>query len=350
MPDLQGSSSSPLITTSAPSSKLNKSPLTEDGREFVCGWGAAFINITVTFPMNKLMFRQMLHGISTASAANQLRREGFKNLYRGILPPLCQKTVSTSVMFGMFDQYGKLLRYYHPQLPDGVTLALAATLAGCTEAILCPFERIQTVLQDKKFHGKYKNSLHITQELWKYGVREYYRGMVSILVRNGPSNVLFFGLRTEIKDILPNPSKSWWGHVLTDFVSGAFLGAFISTVMYPINVIKAHQQCQVGGAFQSMHQTFWDVYHARGSRLSRLFSGAHVETVLLRKCQRCVFASCLWMRDYHSLLHQFLSEVRKIIDLALLKIHKKCTTESIPILNCCYLEIQLARWYNSAFI
>lgn len=29
-------------------------------REFVCGWGAAFINITVTFPINKVMFRQVL--------------------------------------------------------------------------------------------------------------------------------------------------------------------------------------------------------------------------------------------------------------------------------------------------
>jgi len=28
--------------------------------EFFCGWGAAFINITVTFPINKVMFRQVL--------------------------------------------------------------------------------------------------------------------------------------------------------------------------------------------------------------------------------------------------------------------------------------------------
>ncbi|XP_042215261.1 mitochondrial nicotinamide adenine dinucleotide transporter SLC25A51-like isoform X1 [Homarus americanus] len=251
-------------------------PLADDGREFVCGWGAAFINITVTFPMNKLMFRQMLHGISTASAVKQLKREGLKNLYRGILPPLCQKTISTSIMFGMFDQYGKLLKYYQPQLSDGATLALAATLAGCTEAILCPFERIQTLLQDKKFHGKYKNSIHTTREMWKFGVKEYYRGMVSILLRNGPSNILFFGLRTEVKTRLPDPGRSWWGHILSDFVSGAFLGAFISTVMYPINVIKAHQQTQVGGPFQTMRQTFWDVYQARGRQFIRLFSGAHV--------------------------------------------------------------------------
>ena len=35
-------------------------------------------------------------------------------------------------------------------------MAFSAMLAGCTEALLCPFERVQTVLQDKRFHGMYK--------------------------------------------------------------------------------------------------------------------------------------------------------------------------------------------------
>jgi hypothetical protein len=30
-----------------------------DWREFICGWGAAFINISITFPINKLIFRQV---------------------------------------------------------------------------------------------------------------------------------------------------------------------------------------------------------------------------------------------------------------------------------------------------
>lgn len=51
----------PSIPTCAPAAgaTLLAMPLKEDSREFVCGWGAAFINITVTFPMNKLMFRQV---------------------------------------------------------------------------------------------------------------------------------------------------------------------------------------------------------------------------------------------------------------------------------------------------
>merc|ERR1719341_2347128 len=40
------------------------------------------------------MFRQQLHGISALEAVNQLKREGMLALYRGILPPLLQKSVA----------------------------------------------------------------------------------------------------------------------------------------------------------------------------------------------------------------------------------------------------------------
>lgn len=37
-----------------------KSPLVGfDSREFACGWGAAFINITMTYPIYKIIFRQV---------------------------------------------------------------------------------------------------------------------------------------------------------------------------------------------------------------------------------------------------------------------------------------------------
>lgn len=45
-------------------SKISKHyyyPLIGDYREFACGWAAAMINITVTFPVNKLIFRQVCH-------------------------------------------------------------------------------------------------------------------------------------------------------------------------------------------------------------------------------------------------------------------------------------------------
>ena len=55
---------------------------TREWREYAAGWGSGIINITVTFPINKTMFRQQLHGISAWDAASQLRREGLLSLYR----------------------------------------------------------------------------------------------------------------------------------------------------------------------------------------------------------------------------------------------------------------------------
>ena len=59
----QTSSSSPVLATSNKTTEPAPTPMSEDAREFVCGWGAAFINITVTFPMNKLMFRQVWYSV-----------------------------------------------------------------------------------------------------------------------------------------------------------------------------------------------------------------------------------------------------------------------------------------------
>lgn len=86
----------------------NNSPLanpfkTFDHREFLCGWGSAFINITMTYPLYKTIFRQMLHGVKIGTAFKQLRTEGISFLYRGMFPPLAQKTLSLSLMFGVYD-------------------------------------------------------------------------------------------------------------------------------------------------------------------------------------------------------------------------------------------------------
>ena len=69
-------------------------------------------------------------------------------MYRGILPPLLQKSVSTARMFGTFEQYKRMLRERQMNMTQSVVMA--AFLAGCTEAILTPFERIQTLMLDHK--------------------------------------------------------------------------------------------------------------------------------------------------------------------------------------------------------
>lgn len=69
---------------------------------------------------------QMLHGVEMKSAVQELRQEGFAFLYRGILPPLAQRTVSLSLMFGLYDGTKK------PLVKLGVNEYLAKVIAGMT--------------------------------------------------------------------------------------------------------------------------------------------------------------------------------------------------------------------------
>jgi len=241
------------------------------GVEYVAGYGAAVTNICVTFPINKAMFRQQLHGIRAKEAVIQLRQEGLLSLYRGILPPLAQKSVSTSIMFGSFFQYTRLLKE-EVGFRDGDAKIMAAMLAGCTEATLCPFERVQTLMQDQNNANTYRNTPHAFSCLWKYGIKEYYRGLSAILLRNGPSNVIFFGCRDKLRESLPEDLTNI--RMLADFISGACLGAFISTVAYPINTTKTHMQKTCGGKFRSFHSVFYELLRERGPK--GMFRGVHI--------------------------------------------------------------------------
>ncbi|CAB3220929.1 unnamed protein product [Arctia plantaginis] len=241
-------------------------------KEFMCGGGSAFCNILISYPLNKLIFRQMMHGVHTTFALNQLQREGLTYLYRGMLPPLLQKTLSMSVMFGVYDEsLQPLLRLgFDPYLAK----ATSGIVAGCCEATLMPFERVQTLLIHPEYHYKFKNTAHAAMHIAKhYPIKEFYRGLLPILFRNGPSNSLFFILRDEVKARMPQQENNLYQGI-QNFVAGASIGAFLSTLFYPLNVIKVNMQCRLGGSHQSIFFEFKDILSKRDFKLLNLYHGA----------------------------------------------------------------------------
>lgn len=155
----------------------------------------------------------MLHGVKTSSAVQQLRSEGIFFLYRGIGPPLAQKTVSLSLMFGVYDGTRR------PLVDMGMNSYMAKTIAGLTagtvEAALMPFERVQTLLADSTYHSLFRNTVQAFSYVWtNYGIRELYRGMTPILIRNGPSNSMFFVMREDMAERLPHHVRFFNQYIL----------------------------------------------------------------------------------------------------------------------------------------
>lgn len=249
--------------------------------EFLCGLGAAIVNVTTTFPMNKVMFRQQLYGVTTQRALKQLRKEGAFYLYRGLLPPLIQKSLSLSLMFGFYERFYTLTNSFNLTTNKELRQTVAAMGAGCSEAVLTPLERVQTLLQDKAYHNRFKNTLHAMRIIRnRYGYREFYRGLVPILLRNGPSNVVFFISREHLGDLLnsTNPSSNTRA-ILNDFICGAILGAMTGTLFYPINVIKTRMQSKLGGEFVNLQTTFRILLEERGNSLRSIYKGVHVNAI-----------------------------------------------------------------------
>ena len=253
--------------------------------EFISGYLAACTSITLLFPLNKIIFRQILHGISLKEACKQIKSDGMGNFYRGLLPPLLQKSTSYSIMFGSQNEYFILLNRYcdhsnlsliksmNPTYRNIITTGISGAMAGLTEAALCPFERIQSVLQMKQFHERFKNSLDAFQDIKRnHGFKELYRGLSVICLRNSLSNAIFFTMRTPLKSLFPKPKNKFQNYFF-DFINGGVLGAFISTLTYPFNIIKSHMQAKVGGEFYGIIYTFKEVYYVRDRSLILLFKG-----------------------------------------------------------------------------
>ncbi|XP_053658856.1 mitochondrial nicotinamide adenine dinucleotide transporter SLC25A51 [Anopheles marshallii] len=267
-------------------------------REFACGWGAAFVNITVTYPIYKMIFRQMLHGVQLTQAFGQLRSEGMTYLYRGIFPPLAQKTISLSLMFGVYDSTRRpLVEYCHVNPYTAKTVA--GMVAGTFEAMLMPFERVQTLLADATYHQKYRNTHHAFKIIiLENGIKELYRGLVPVLWRNGPSNAMFFVLREEADSRLPK-RVSILSQRTQEFVAGACIGAFISSLFYPLNVVKVTMQCRVGGPYDSMWTALMQVYNERDRRLRNVYKGVSMN------CTRAFFSWGIMNTAYEQLKKVF---------------------------------------------
>lgn len=147
--------------------------------------------------------------------------------------------------------------------------------------------------------------------LRSYGLGEFYRGLLPILIRNGASNGLFFAFRDPIRDAVlglrtgqgeHSELETFWA----DFASGAVLGAALSTLFFPINVTKvpdflfAHfgvlldwrvqvrLQSELGGPFAGIWTTLGVLWGERNRSLKDFYLGGRINyTRFLMRDPRC---------------------------------------------------------------
>ncbi|KAM3910823.1 solute carrier family 25 member 53 [Leptodactylus fuscus] len=250
---------------------------------YFVGAASSFVSTVLTFPIYKTIFRQQLHTLTIRAATSQLNNEGLKHLYRGLAPPLMAKTVQGTLLFGT---QGSLQHFLSKGGTTGAkSCALSGCLSGAIEAVLLvPFERIQNILQDGRNNVNFPNTRSIVQEFRTYNNREWltcgmYRGFTVILVRNMIGSAIFLSCKEPLRDLLTYPGLPVWA---PSFGSGAVNGAFTSLALYPLSVIIANMQAEVGNNLPHVKKVALRVWEKCGGRISLLYRGASL--IILRSC------------------------------------------------------------------
>lgn len=63
---------------------------------------------------------------------------------------------------------------------------------------------------------------------------------------------------------------------MQEFISGAFIGAFLSSLFYPLNVCKVIMQQNMGTPFLSISCAFKTIYRERGSQIRQIYKGVEI--------------------------------------------------------------------------
>lgn len=251
--------------------------VTEYQRDFVCGCLAAIVTTLATYPINKLTYRQILETSKFSKAYGNVIEEGPCVLYRGVLPPIFQKMLSLSTMFGIFHYVSNSLKFMEMNIR--VETILAGVACGTMEAIVMPLERVQLLLVSSKYHDQFKNTFDAFIKIGKvYGVKEYYRGFTVIWMRSASANAIFFLMKGEARRNL-GAGETVYSEGFKNFVIGGLTGSALSTAFYPFKVVKVVYHKQLGGPSPSIPKAVAVVYYTNGKGVRNFFRGCWLNAV-----------------------------------------------------------------------
>lgn len=236
----------------------------------------------ITFPMYKTVFRQQLHNTLIREAVVQLYEEGLLKLYRGVVPPLLMKTLQGTILFGFQNTLlQKLSPMAESYFPRAMLPALAGLGTGLVECLFfTPFERVQSILQnsgnDRNLPTLSKIVSRMRSETLANG---WYRAFLPTLTRNALGSSLYFGLKDPLSRLLREQDCP---PVASSFVSGMVSSFVISLPLYPLSVLVANMQAQVGGDNLGVRASWHQLWQKRQRSLVLLYRGGSL--VILRSC------------------------------------------------------------------
>lgn len=249
---------------------------------YIHGGMSSLACTVITFPLYKTVFRQQLHSMLVRQAVVQLYEEGLLKLYRGVAPPLLMKTLQGTILFGLQNT---LLQQISPwsesYFPRATLPALAGLGTGVVEGfIFTPFERVQSILQNSGNDHSLPTLRKIVGRMRSENLANgWYRAFLPILIRNALGSSLYFGLKEPLSGVLQEQACP---PIASSFVTGMVTSFVISLPLYPLSVLVANLQAEVGGDNLGVRASWLQLWQKRQRSLVLLYRGGSL--VILRSC------------------------------------------------------------------
>lgn len=183
------------------------------------------------------------------------RSEGPMSLWSGLSPTLVLAVPATVVYFVTYenlrllvkDRHGGIQPYWGPLIAGAAARFWAVTLVS-------PLELIRTKMQSRKV--SYQEIRQALKSLFHYhGVRGLFKGLGPTLLRDVPFSGIYWFHYEKFKSML-SPGVPSFG---TSFVAGATAGSIAALATNPFDVVKTHQQIELGEK---------EIYSGKGGRLT----------------------------------------------------------------------------------
>ncbi|XP_071402978.1 mitochondrial carnitine/acylcarnitine carrier protein [Centroberyx affinis] len=184
-------------------------------------------------------------------------KEGILGLYKGMGAPLAGVAPMMAISFFGFSLGKQLQQADHGKPLTHTQIFLSGCLAGVfTTVIVAPGERIKCLLQVQASSGqsKYAGPLDCAIRLYKeQGIRSVYKGTVLTLIRDVPSNGLYFLTYESLKNFL-TPEGQSVSQLSTPkiLLAGGIAGILNWTIALPPDVLKSNFQTAADGKYRGL--------------------------------------------------------------------------------------------------
>lgn len=177
------------------------------------------------------------------------RTEGLPALWRGLPPTLLMAVPLTVIYFTAYDQLSDELGRGNPYTP----LLAGSTARTASVTVISPIEMIRTKTMGGS--GGYSDVWPTVRAAIKTeGIFSLWRGLGATLMRDVPFSAIYWTGYEALKRRYQAQHAGSFGAadvaVPTEvaFAAGATAGSFAATLTLPFDVIKTHQQTQLGRA------------------------------------------------------------------------------------------------------